>query len=449
MLLAFILGDSQTSESETTEIEDESSAQIGSSKPKLNGNTRGTFWSISVFSSSATNLIQQFFAAFARIVGVSASLLGFLMSVRNLLNGLFQGAIGRLSDKLGRKYILIFGFALGFLIPLPLIFWEATWLLIVVAVVQAFATSIFIPTWNAVLGDVTNQKTRAAFIGKITSVGRIVSVAFTLLVAGFFYLTTEIYEGITIGGWVYTISWRTQYSIAFGVAAFNSLLCILVMFFFKETRKPMEKDKTVPKMRIALQDKNFRLFLIINSIFGITMSLVWPINPIILVDTLQLDFVGVAIMTSAFTIFIGLSQIIGGKLSDKFGRKTLIIISVCILVLFPVSMVPAIITNNMWVLLLSRFVGGLGTGINLVAVSAYTLDVAPSDLMGGYSGIRETFYGVATFIGSFIAGFIIDAMVVRWDIYITALAMSIGVTVIRAVAAIGYFFMVDSSIKNS
>ncbi|MHA1739193.1 MAG: MFS transporter [Candidatus Heimdallarchaeota archaeon] len=410
----------------------------------------GVFWSISIFSSSAGNFIQQFFSAFARIVGVSATLLGFLMSIRNLLNGLFQGVIGRLSDRFGRKYILMFGFALGMLIPIPLIFWEATWLLIVVAVVQAFATSIFIPTWNAVLGDVTDKKSRAAFIGKITSIGRIVSVAVTLLVAGFFFLTTEIYDGISLGdGFIYVIPWRVQYSVAFGIAAFNSLLCIITLLFFKETRKPVEKGTTIPKMRVALQDKNFRKFLLVNSIFGITMSLIWPLNPIIIVDVLELtDFASIAILTSAFTIFTGLSQIIGGKLSDKVGRKPLIIISTMILIFFPVSMIPAVITNNMWVLLLSRFVGGLGTGINMVAISAYSLDVAPPDLMGGYSGLRETFYGIATFIGSFAAGFIIDAMVPKWGIFTTSIAMSIGVTVIRSFAAIGYFFMVDSTVKS-
>jgi len=415
----------------------------------LGGNKKGVFLSISVFSSSANGFIQQFFSAFARIVGVSATLLGFLMSIRNLLTGLFQGIIGRLSDRFGRKFILIIGFVIGFLIPIPLIFWEYTWLLIVVAVVQAFATSIFIPTWNAVLGDVTDQKSRAAFIGKITSIGRIVSVAFTLLVAGFFYLFTEVYAGITINGVLHVISWRTQYSIAFGIAAFNSLLCIITLLFFKETRKPVAKETTIPKIRVALQDKNFRLFLIVNSVFGITMSLIWPLNPIIIVDNLGIvDFAQIAILTSAFTIFTGLSQILGGKLSDKIGRKPLIIISVLILIFFPVSMIPAVITGNMWVLLLSRFVGGLGTGINLVAVSAYSLDIAPPELMGGYSGIRETFYGIATFIGSFAAGFIIDALVARWDIYITAIAMSIGVTILRSFAAIGYFFMVDSVLKK-
>lgn len=79
------------------------------------------------------------------------------MSVRNLLTGLFQGFIGRLSDIFGRKFIL------GLLISIPLIFFESTWLLIAVAILQAFSVSVVTPSWNAVLGDVT--ETLGAFSG--------------------------------------------------------------------------------------------------------------------------------------------------------------------------------------------------------------------------------------------------------------------------------------------
>ena len=413
------------------------------------GNSKANFWSISIFSSSSQNFFQQFFSAFARLAGVSATVLGFVMSVRNLLTGLFQGVVGRLSDKLGRKFILIAGFIIGVIIPIPLIFFENTYLLIVVAVIQAFSVSVVTPTWNAVLGDVTEPENRAAFIGKITSIGRIVSVTFTLLVALVFFFV-EFYSGWVILGWFVYLSWRVQYSVAFGISAFNSLLCIISMLFFKETRIVDPKNNHVPKMRIAFQDKNFVKFLIVNSIWGITMAMIWPTNPIILVDHLKLDFWQVAIMTSAFTVFTAFAQILGGRLSDKIGkRKPLILISIFVLLFFPVSMVPAITADSWPLLIISRFVGGLGTGINLVAVSAYTLDLAPNDLMGGYSGLREVFYGIATFIGSFISGFIIDAFLVNYSIKTTVIIMSIGVTVLRVIAAIGFLFISESMPKNA
>ncbi|MFX1537631.1 MAG: MFS transporter, partial [Promethearchaeota archaeon] len=173
-------------------------------------NKKGLFWLISIFSSSSQNFYQQFFSAFARIIGVSASVLGFLVSVRNLLTGLFQGTAGRLSDEFGRRYILIAGFFISFIIAIPLIFFENTILLIFVALIQAFSASIIIPTWNAVLGDVTEPRFRAAFIGRIASIGRIISVAFTLLVALFFFLADEVFNGWVIWGWPVNIPWRVQ-----------------------------------------------------------------------------------------------------------------------------------------------------------------------------------------------------------------------------------------------
>jgi MFS family permease len=389
---------------------------------------------------------------FAREVGVNASVLGFLLSIRNLLTGLFQGTIGRLSDKLGRKLILIAGFFLSFVIPIPLIFFDNTILLVFVALIQAFSISVTIPTWNAVLGDVTEINFRASFIGKITSVGRIASVAFTLLVAGLFtFVETQFGGKVQLGSFNFTLTLQLQYSIAFGISGFNALLCIIFLFFMRETHiVSKEKQQLIPRMWAAFKDKQFTKFLIINSFFGITMSLIWPANPIVLVDILDLNFTQVAVMSSSFAVFIGISQIVGGKICDKIGRKPLIIIAVFILVFFPVSMIPAIVTGNWIVLIVSRLVGGIGTGLNLVAVNAYTLDLAPEELMGGYSGIREMLYGGATFIGSFASGFIIDALYYQANLPFTTIiiAMSIGVSILRLIAASGFIMITESMVTD-
>ncbi|MBD3193388.1 MAG: MFS transporter [Candidatus Heimdallarchaeota archaeon] len=418
--------------------------KYASERQQLKDDNKVLFWFISIFNWTNQNFFNQFFSAFARLVGVSATILGFLMSIRNLLRGLFQGMIGRLSDQFGRRTILIIGFFLSFIITIPLIFFESTILLIVVSIVQAFAVSVVVPTWNAVLGDVTQPKYRAAFIGKIASIGRLISVIFTLFVALIFFLTDEVFYGQQLWGWTIDIPWRIQYSIAFGISSFNALLCIICVFLMKETRKVDSENVKIPKIFVAFQDKDFVKFLVINSFFGITMSLIWPLNPIVLIDVLDLSFPQVAIMSASFAIFIGAAQILGGKLADMLGRKPLAIISVATLVFFPVSMIPAIITNNWSLLIISRFVGGIGTGLNLVALNAYVLDIAPRDLMGGYSGLRQVLYGVATFIGSFAAGFIIDALLKSYTLYSVTIAFSITVSCLRALAAFGFIFITES-----
>ena len=398
---------------------------------------------------------MQFYSAFALIYGVSKAAIGFITSIRNLISGLFQGTFGRLSDKIGRKNILIFGFILSFLIPIPLIFFrELQWLLILISVIQALSVSIIIPSWNAVLGDVTQPSSRATFIGRITSVARIFSVVLTLGLAGFFAIIESRYENVlTIFGQVHYIGNNTQFGIVWIMASFNALLCIVLIFFMKETHVVSEEKRNeIPKMWVSLKDKSFRKFLIINSIYGITMSIIWPINPIVITDENLLNlgdsFSKLAVLTSAFAVFIGLTTIIGGKICDKIGRKPTIIISISILIFFPVSMIPAVATNSWGLLLLSRLVGGVGTGLNLVAINAYTLDMAPSELMGAYSGMREMFYGITTFIGSLVSGFIVEALEAKFaslgyavPIRAAIITMCIGTTIIRVMAATGYLFI--------
>jgi MFS family permease len=407
-----------------------------------------------MFATANINIFMQFYSAFAYFYGVSKAALGFLTSIRNLISGLFQGTIGRLSDKLGRKNILLIGFIISFLIPLPLLFNRSQWLMILIAVVQALSVSIIIPSWNAVLGDVTKPSFRATFIGRITSIARLFSVSLSLGLAAIFAIIENRFNNLlTIGGKIFYIGPNTQFNIVWIFAAFNALLCIVFLVFMKETHVVSEEKRNdIPKMWVSLKDKSFRKFLIVNSIYGITMSIVWPINPIILTDENLLNlgdsFPKLAVLTSAFALFIGLTTVIGGKICDKIGRKPSILISIAILVFFPVSMIPAVVTNNWSILIISRFVGGVGTGLNLVAINAYTLDMAPPELMGAYSGMREMFYGITTFIGSLISGFIVEGLETKFTnlgranpISAAIITMCIGATIIRIIAATGYLFI--------
>jgi len=175
---------------------------------------------------------MQFYSAFAYLFGVSKAALGFLTSIRNLIGGLFQGSIGRLSDKIGRRNILFFGFLISFIIPLPLIFYREQWFLILTSVIQALSVSIVIPTWNAVLGDVTQPSFRATFIGRITTVARLFSVTLTLGLAGIFAIIENKFSNyLTIFGRTFYIGPNTQFGIVWIMASFNALLCLILIIF--------------------------------------------------------------------------------------------------------------------------------------------------------------------------------------------------------------------------
>ena len=413
----------------------------------LKGNKKSLFWLISIFTATGQFFFGNFFSAFAAAAGVTGKLMGFITSIRNLLSSIFQGNVGLLSDKIGRKYIVLFGIALNFAITVPLIFFENIYFLVVVAIVQAFSLSVFIPAWNAVLGDVTKPEIRATFMGKIASIGRLVSVSFSLIIAVVFYLADEVYKGWIILGWKVDIPWRVQYSVAFAIAAFNSLVSIFLILSLKETRCE-DKTRAKPQMRIAFKDRGFMKFVVFYALFGLSMSFVWPLNPIIQVNVLDMEFYQIAIISSVFIIVMSLVQVLSGKLGDKIGRKPVFVIGAFILVFYPISQLPAIVTGNWMWQISSNSIAGLGTGTFFVALNALTLDLAPNELMGSYSGIREMFFGVATFIGSLAAGFIVDALEIRIGLYETAFWLSIGITGLRFLASIGFLFVAESLPRN-
>ncbi|MGC9780404.1 MAG: MFS transporter [Candidatus Heimdallarchaeota archaeon] len=411
------------------------------------GNKKSTFWLISVFSATGQFFFGNFFSAFAAEAGVSGGLMGFMTSIRNLLSSILQGNIGFLSDKIGRKLIMLIGMILNFAITIPLLFFENIGLLIAVAIIQAFSLSIFIPAWNAVLGDVTKPAFRATFIGRIASIGRLVSVSFSIIIAIIFYLADVVYYGQEILGWTVNIPWRIQYSIAFGIAAFNSIICTILIFTMKETRIE-DKEVKKPEMRVAFKDRSFMKFVIFYSLFGLSMSFMWPLNPIIQVNVLNMEFYQIAVITSVFTMVMSITQLFAGRLGDRIGRRPVFIVGGFILVLYPISQLPAIITGNWLWQILGNTIAGLGTGTFFVALGALTLDLAPEDLMGAYSGIREMFFGIATFIGSLSAGFLVDFLAKHFGLDNTTIYMCIGISILRVLAAIGFFFVAESLPKE-
>jgi MFS family permease len=339
------------------------------------------------------------------------------------------------------------GILLNFAITVPLIFFEQTWLLITVAIVQALSISFFVPAWNATQGDVTRPETRATFIGKLAAIGRLVSVSFSLIIAIVFYLADEIYLGRVIWGWTVYIPWRIQYSIAFAIAAVNSLITAILILSMKETKAEDVEQKKL-QMKAAFKVRKFMVFVVFYALFGLSMSFIWPINPIMQVNVLDMEFYQIAIISSVFLIVMSLTQFVTGKLGDRIGRKPLFVFGAFVLVLYPVSNLPALYSGDWRWQLLGNFVAGFGTGTFFVALNALTLDLASNELMGTFSGVREMFWGIATFIGSLSAGFLVDFLEVKFGLLIATIAMCIGVTCFRLLTAVGFLFVTESLPKE-
>ncbi|MEH7083580.1 MFS transporter [Neobacillus drentensis] len=125
----------------------------------------------------------------------------------------------------------------------------------------------------------------------------------------------------------------------------------------------------------------------------------------------------------------GLTQFLfsplGGKLSDQYGRKKITIIGLAIIM---VSQFLFSVGTDLWLLYLSRFIGGIGVGLLIPATMAYVADVTTIEKRGKGMGLLGASISLGFVIGPGIGGFLAEYGI-RVPFYASALAAFIAMIV--------------------
>ncbi|MCG7407212.1 MFS transporter [Paenibacillus sp. ACRRX] len=117
---------------------------------------------------------------------------------------------------------------------------------------------------------------------------------------------------------------------------------------------------------------------------------------------------------------MGLTQFIfspiAGEWSDRFGRKKLIIAG---LLLFSGSNLIFAVADQMWMLYVSRFVGGIGAAAMIPSMMAYVADVTSVESRGKGLGMLGASMSLGFVIGPGIGGFLAE-LGIRAPFYVSA-----------------------------
>ncbi len=127
------------------------------------------------------------------------------------------------------------------------------------------------------------------------------------------------------------------------------------------------------------------------------------------------DALGLWISITHFPQFF--TTLASGYLSDRFGRKTPIIPAITLLALGIGTFIWA---DNLWQLLLSGVLLGMGEGLGSPAGTVFFADIAPPGMEGVTIGLLRTFGGVGTIVGALALGAIADWAGFSWALWIDA-----------------------------
>ncbi len=130
--------------------------------------------------------------------------------------------------------------------------------------------------------------------------------------------------------------------------------------------------------------------------FGILI----PILPTFASKNLDISDFGIGIIVAAYSFIQFLFNPLLGKISDRIGRRPLILIT---LFITSISYLVFSISDSFFLLLLSRLIAGFG-GSNIGVAQAYIADVTPKEQRSKGMGLIGAAFGLGFVFGPFIGG---------------------------------------------
>lgn len=350
--------------------------------------------SIGVFCFLSYNLVRMpVLSLFAESLGAGPEAIGMIVSASTLTGVLLKLPSGALSDIYGRRMLLRVG-VLAFGIPpffYPFVSDTAT--LTGLRFVHGLATAIFAPSALATVAELYTER-RGAALGTYTACTQ----AGALL-------------GPVIGGWLY---YQAGFPTTFVTAGiFGSIA--LVIFFSLQLNPPPPRGEKGLGLVLADMLRGFRAVarnrrvLATSTTDGAKMianGALMAFLPIYGVSVgLNPGEVGLLFGVQGITSF--LSKPIMGRVSDRVGRKPLILLG-----LFICAGTFVVIPHATWFPALLLLAAGFGYGEAVVtsSTSAFVADLSELKTLGAGMGMQGTIGDIGHASGPLLAGVLIAAM---------------------------------------
>ncbi|MGY5878646.1 MAG: MFS transporter [Candidatus Thorarchaeota archaeon] len=373
--------------------------------------------------------------------------LGAFRSVGNVAPTVLQPAWGGASDKVGHtKAFVAFGTMMG-LVLVYMFLWAATPIdMIVLYAIQSILFSIQIPTWLSLVGGLMGEKNRGDELGKLGLVTNIASLLATLA-SGFLAGMPGILPWLRsamgdVGPVLFpTVEvWREAFYIPFFLTAIVGIISSLLSITIKEKSRTDDRPRKFPPMhRLLSQPSEFRKFSFVGVFFSFAMSMAWPYFIVVQRDWLDSSIFEIAVASAIMTASTVVFTIPFGRLSDRVGRRPLILLGRMSLFIVPIMYAFA---WTIWIVYIANFIAGFTMGASMNAMTAYIYDVAPEEERGAHLAVFNTFTGLMYTLGSFLAGIFGQLILIAFGSeYLSVFIMLIVSGILRFIAAFFYLLI--------
>jgi MFS family permease len=351
---------------------------------------------VSLLNDASSEIIYPLLPIFlANSLGATARQIGTIEGAAESVASLLKLFAGYLSDRLAkRKSLVVAGYAVASLAR-PLLAFTQTWTqVLAIRLTDRVGKGIRTAPRDAMIADTVRVEQRGIAFGfhrAMDHAGAVIGPIIGYLLVILFVANSKSPA-------------TGEFSKIFLVASVPALLAVLVaIFFMRESPQHSSSENQVKKISLRGFDSNFKRFLLVLALFTLSNS-----SDSFLILRAMDAGVSLALVPLLWAAHHGmkvLSSLVGGDLSDRLGRKRLIVSGWILYAAVYAGFAYATNQASLWVLFL---VYGIYFGLAEGAEKALVADLVRPEQRGTAYGLYNLAFGVTVFPASLLMGTIWD-----------------------------------------
>jgi len=322
---------------------------------------------VSFLTDASSDMIYPILPLFlSDVLGSSVLFIGLIEGLAESTASILKIFSGWVSDRLGkRKFLVALGYGVSSLGKPILSVVTAGWQVLLLRFADRFGKGVRTSPRDALIADSSPEERRGLSYGFHRAMDSAGAVVGPLLAFLFLPLVNE------------------NYRILFLIASVPAMLAVLILILFvKERKRLKEKITRLAKPGLSRFDPKFKVFLLGATIFALGNSS--DAFLFLRAKDLNIDVVYIPILWLVLNLVYALIASPAGALSDRIGRKNLIVSGLLIYTLVYLGFAFATRSIHVWILF---GIYGLYYGLANGTMRAYV-----ADLVG--EGSRATAFGV-------------------------------------------------------
>lgn len=350
-----------------------------------NRSTLPILFSVIIIDLIAFGIVIPVLPAYAKDLGESALMLGVLLATHAALQFVFAPVWGRLSDRIGRRPVMLFSM-LGTSISMVILGLADSFEGLFLARILSGTFSANISVATAYVADVTKESERTRFMGMV---GASFGIGFIL--------------GPALGGGLAWLGHGVPMFFAAGLALIN---CIWAAFALVEPeRSQAEKESRggfIEALRDAMSDAVAARLCITNFFFTLGVTQLESTFFYFMSDRYGYDLSQVAFILVAMAVLMAGIQ--GGgirALAQRFGERSLLVTGLVILA-FSFPLIP--VATGLILLMVALSLSAIGRAISQPPMTSIISMRTAQDNRGTLMGAFQSSAALARIVGPLAAG---------------------------------------------